>query len=193
MTDVPPSRGTAVAREVKELFAMRGESNYGGEAVSQLEHALQAADLAEQSDSPPSLIVAALLHDIGHLLHDLPEDAPDAGTDDVHEVRAARWLKTRFPSSVVAPVALHVAAKRCLVAIHPEYLSNLSPPSQLSLKLQGGPMSPDEAHDFQQLPFSEEALQLREWDDAAKVPNLPTASLSHHLEHIVEVLDGEAK
>lgn len=192
MTDVPPSRGTAIACEVEELFAARGESNYGGEAVSQLEHALQAADLAEQSESPPSLIVAALLHDIGHLLHDLPDDAPDAGTDDVHEVRAARWLEYRFPPSVVAPVALHVAAKRCLVAIRPQYLETLSPPSQLSLKLQGGPMSPEEVDEFQRLPYAQEALRLREWDDAAKVANLRTAALSHHLDHIVEVIDGEA-
>src|SRR5262245_25985439 len=90
----------AVGDEVMSLFAERGASNYGGEAVTQLEHALQAATFAERAGVGPELIVAALLHDIGHLIHDLPADSPDQGLDDRHEVLAAAWLARRFGPAV---------------------------------------------------------------------------------------------
>src|SRR5579871_1803106 len=135
--------------EIDRLFRERGRSRYGGEAVTQLEHALQAAALAEQEGARPALIAAALLHDVGHLLHDLPDDAPERDVDDRHESLAARWLAGRFGPEVVDPVRLHVAAKRYLCATAPGYLDGLSPPSLHSLELQGGPMSPGQARRFE--------------------------------------------
>jgi predicted HD phosphohydrolase len=123
--------------EIARLFAERGDSAYGREAVSQREHALQAASLAVAEGASAALVTAALLHDVGHLLHDLPEDVPDEGVDDRHEELAGRWLATRFGADVVDPVRLHVAAKRYLCAIDPTYRQQLSPPSLLSLRLQG--------------------------------------------------------
>lgn len=165
--------------EVLRLFDDHGDSQYGGEAVSQREHALQAAFFAEQAGAEPALIAAALLHDVGHLLHELPADAPDHGVDDEHEKLAADWLTQRFVRKVVEPVALHVAAKRYLCAVDPQYLRQLSPPSTLSLKLQGGPMTKDEASRFEGRPGLADALLLRHWDDAAKVPDLKTPDLDH--------------
>src|SRR5687768_6611408 len=107
--------------EVLELFRARGGSRYGGESVTQLAHALQAAQQAESESASPALIVAALVHDIGHLLHDLSEDAPDQGVDDVHENLGAQWLAARFAPNVVRPVELHVAAKRYLCAVDDAY------------------------------------------------------------------------
>lgn len=169
---------------VLEMFEKRGHSQYGGESVTQLEHALQAATFAERDGASPFLITAALLHDVGHLLHNLPEDAPDRGVDDRHEELAARWLEKRFGPEVVEPARLHVDAKRYLCAVEPEYLQSLSPPSALSLKLQGGPMSADDVAIFRAHPFHREAVALRRWDDAAKVPAMVTPTLAHFAQHV---------
>src|SRR5262245_6008207 len=138
---IAKSKHARLTSEVLELFRLRGASQYGGEAVTQLEHALQAATFAEQDGAPPSLVAAALLHDVGHLLHDLPNDAPDRGVDDRHESLAAAWLAERFAPSIVAPVAMHVAAKRYLCTVDRNYLAQLSQASVQSLALQGGPMT----------------------------------------------------
>ncbi|MBI3863262.1 MAG: HD domain-containing protein [Planctomycetia bacterium] len=179
MSDLLQSNHAPATIEVLTLFRERGGSQYGGEAVSQLEHALQAAYFAEQSGAGSPLIAAALLHDVGHLLHSLPDDAPDQGVDDRHEALAARWLKARFGPEVIEPVRLHVAAKRYLCATDADYTTELSPPSALSLKLQGGPMSDDEAREFAARPFCKAAVALRRWDDAAKVPEMKTPPLEH--------------
>lgn len=181
------------AEEISQLFDKYGDSQYGGEAVSQREHALQAAWFAERADADSDLVVAALLHDIGHLLHSLPKDAPDRGIDDVHEVLAACWLESRFGPAVVEPIRWHVAAKRYLCATDPEYQRQLSPPSLLSMQLQGGPMSAEEADAFRTLPFFQAAIQLRQWDDAAKVPQLATPPLEYYATHLARASRGFLK
>jgi len=169
---------------VLECFRLRGNSSYGKEAVSQLEHALQAAHFAEQANAPPQLINACLLHDVGHLLHDLPEDAPDHHIDDQHKQLGAAWLMERFVPEVVKPIRLHVAAKRYLCAVDSEYMAVLSPPSVQSLELQGGPMTETQAAHFEQHPHFAEAIKLRRYDDQAKIPNLKTPSLEHYVVHL---------
>ncbi len=173
-----------VAEEIAELFRRRGESLYGGEAVTQTEHALQAAYLAEQTGASQPLILAALLHDVGHLLHDLPEDAPDDGIDDVHEELGNRYLQRSFVPAVCDPVRLHVAAKRYLCAVDPAYQASLSPPSLQSLALQGGPYTPEEAREFEAEPYFQDSVELRRWDDLAKVVGLETPDLAHYLEYL---------
>lgn len=177
-----------VTLEVLRLFHEHGSSQYGGESVSQEEHAVQSAFFAERGGAGSTLIAAALLHDIGHLLHNLPDDAPEHGIDDAHEVLAADWLGTRFGAEVVQPVLLHVAAKRYLCATDPDYAGQLSHPSIVSLRLQGGPMSEEEARKFQTLPFHEAALSVRRCDDAAKVPELVTPPLEHYAVHLDRAL-----
>ena len=110
----------SIGNVVATLFQSRGDSEYGGEGVSQREHALQAALLAQHAGANEALVAAALLHDIGHLLHDLPDDAPEQSIDDVHENRAAAWLTRHFGPHVTEPVRLHVAAKRYLCAVDPD-------------------------------------------------------------------------
>lgn len=175
-------------QDIFDLFQRRGDSQYGGESVTQLEHALQAAHLAMQSKATNTLVAAALLHDVGHLLHDLPDDAPDQGTDDHHESSAGRYLNRLFPAAVTEPVRLHVEAKRYLCAVDGDYAAKLSTPSITSLKLQGGPMSPNEVEAFRQNRFYADAVELRRWDDAAKVPGLTTPPLEHYAEILDQLL-----
>lgn len=183
------ARDTAEAiAEIRRLFAERGDSAYGGEPVSQRDHALQAAHLARCAGASGSLIVAALLHDVGHLLHNLPDDAPDQGVDDRHEGLGARWLARWFGDDVVEPARLHVESKRYLCAVDPSYAEKLSEASQLSLKLQGGPMGAHEIEGFRASPHFAAALALRGWDDEAKVPAAVVDGLDAYLEFIEAAL-----
>lgn len=177
-----------VADEILRLFAEKGSASYVGEPVSQLEHALQAGSFAQSEGAASHLVVAALLHDIGHLLTDLPEDIADKGIDARHEQIGEAWLRKWFGPEVVEPVRLHVAAKRYLCATDSSYLSTLSTASVQSLGLQGGPMSADEVSAFQNNPFYKDAVRLRTWDDKAKIPGMQTPGLSTYKELIVENL-----
>ena len=155
--------------EIFQMFAQRGEEAYFGENVSQKEHALQAAALAVQAGAEDALVVAALLHDIGHVLHNLPEDIAAHGIDGRHEAVGEAWLQAHFLPEITEPVRLHVAAKRYLCTKEPEYLNTLSPASIQSLKLQNGLMSPEEIAEFERNPHYRAAIRLRGWDDAAKI------------------------
>jgi gamma-butyrobetaine dioxygenase len=171
-----------------ELMNQRGGAAYFGEPVSQLEHALQAAWLAARAGSPRELVLAALLHDVGHLLHGLPESAADDGIDTVHEVAGYEWLLARFGPEVAEPVRHHVAAKRYLCRVEAEYLAGLSAASVHSLGLQGGPFSGDQAREFEQLPCHREAVMLRRWDDQAKRAGMQTPALEEYR----DLLNGRA-
>jgi phosphonate degradation associated HDIG domain protein len=152
--------------EIEQLYAARGGLHYG-EGVTQLEHALQSAVLAEAEGSPPTLIVAALLHDIGHLF-EREEDVTHARSDDRHEAVGARTLEALFPEAVYRPVALHVAAKRYLCFMEAQYFAGLSAASQQSLKLQGGAFDQSQALAFERAPYWQNAVQLRRFDDMGK-------------------------
>lgn len=165
--------------KIDDLFARRGGAEYHGEAVTQLEHALQSATLAEADGATPALIAAALLHDIGHLLHTRGEDCATHGVDDAHEELGVRFLAKAFGPDVTEPVRLHVATKRFLCATRPDYLARLSAASVASLAVQGGPMTATEVGDFRRDPHFTDAVRLREWDDRAKVVGLETQPFSH--------------
>jgi [1-hydroxy-2-(trimethylamino)ethyl]phosphonate dioxygenase len=169
-----------VVDQIVAMFATRGDETYFGEPVSQKEHALQAAHLAEQEGAPDTLVVAALLHDSGHLLHGFSESIADEGVDGRHESVGGAWLERHFSPEVTEPVRLHVAAKRYLCAVDAEYLVQLSPASIQSLSLQGGPLNDEERRQFEQHPFYREAVSLRRWDDQAKVPGLAVPDLEYY-------------
>ncbi|MCU0702648.1 MAG: metal-dependent phosphohydrolase [Fimbriiglobus sp.] len=171
-----------------DLFHTRGHTLYGGEAVSQLEHALQAAALAHNAGSAPAEVAAALLHDIGHLLHGKGDDCADHGIDDQHEALGVRFLARFFPPAVTEPIRLHVAAKRYLCTAEPGYFETLSAPSVTSLRLQGGPMTPTEMAAFEANPHFAAAIALRKRDDAAKVVGCPTPSLADFRPHLESCL-----
>lgn len=163
--------------QIIALLAEGGSSAYFGEPVTVLEHSLQAAWFVHRSAGEASLIAAALLHDIGHLMHCEGEDAAARGLDTRHEQIGFALLGNHFPACVLDPIRLHVAAKRFLCHSEPEYLSSLSYASVESLELQGGPMTAAEAEAFLALPHAHEALTLRRADDAAKVQGLAVPQL----------------
>lgn len=167
---------------IEALFREHGASRYSGEreeAVSALEHALQCAALAEREGASPGLTLAALLHDVGHMASKQANARDDI--DDRHEIIGARLLARELPPEVSEPVLLHVPAKRYLCATEPGYHDALSPASQHSLGLQGGPMTDDECRAYERHAYAQDGVRLRRWDDLAKTPGAPTPPLGHFL------------
>lgn len=158
--------------DLDALYAARGGETYG-EDVTQLDHALQSAALAEASGAAAFLVAAALLHDVGHLL---------AGGDDAgHAATGADALATLFGDAVCGPIALHVAAKRWLCATDAAYHAALSPASQASLVRQGGGFDPAGAARFIALPHAAAAVALRRWDDSGKRDGGDGRPFAHYL------------
>ncbi|WP_454759537.1 HD domain-containing protein [Caulobacter segnis] len=187
------SRPTADAfvAELADLFTRLGDQRYG-EGVSQMEHALQTAHHAKLDGAPPALVAAALLHDVGHLMQKIGENAADLGIDARHEHISAGYLARAFGPEVTEPVRLHVAAKRYRVAIDPDYLERLSAASLQSLALQGGPMSRDEIDAFLADPAAEAALRLRGYDEAGKAPEAEVAGFETYQDLLRDLIDRDA-
>jgi [1-hydroxy-2-(trimethylamino)ethyl]phosphonate dioxygenase len=169
-----------IVEEIMALYERKGAAAYYGECVSMTEHGLQAAHFARKAEASPALVIAALLHDVGHLVEEVPDDIADWTEDAGHERVGARWLAARFPPEVSEPVRLHVPAKRYLLATDPGYLAKLSPASAVTLRLQGGPMSAAEAVRFEAEPFYEQAILARRCDDRGKIKGLKTARLAEY-------------
>ena len=168
--DLGPSRFQRGVDDPLGLLVDAGAGRYGGEDITQLEHGLQCAALAQDEGAPETLVLAALFHDLGHLIHPDAETASEKGVDARHERIGAKALERAFGPAVADPVRGHVAAKRYL-ARAATYRQTLSPESAHTLVLQGGPMSDAEAAVFMAAPGAEDALRLRRWDDEAKVPD----------------------
>jgi len=179
-----------VIETIVRTFSDRGSEAYGIECVTQLEHALQSAQLAMNECAGDALVAAALLHDIGHILdtEELPKDC-DANLDDRHEERAYDWLVGIFGREVADPVRLHVPAKRYLCTVEPEYEKALTPTSHKSYLDQGGPMTEAELAQFRAEPNCEAAVRLRRWDDAAKVAGKATPHIEAFVPQLWAVLE----
>lgn len=173
-----------VVDEVVALFERRGHAPCAGEAVTQLAHALQCAWLAKQDHAGAALVIAALLHDVGHLFDDGDEELPASRGGGPHEHAGALWLSRFFDQDVTEPVRLHVEAKRYLCATDPHYVASLTAASRHSLVLQGGPLRLTELAGFAESPFAREAVRLRRWDDRAKMPGLDVPGLRHYDVHL---------
>lgn len=168
--------------EIRALFDARGNCLYSGESVTQLEHALQSAMLAERAGASIQLITACLLHDLGHMSNDLGETPTLQGVDDKHQYHGVSVLKGMFVDSVLTPIRLHVDAKRYLCSVERAYWESLSADSKRSLELQGGAYSPEAAAAFIIQPFAQDAVNVRRWDDMAKLSDCKTPDLEHYLE-----------
>jgi len=166
------------------LFSRKGGRLYDGEPVTQLEHALQSAHRAEEAGATPAIITAALLHDLGHLLNDQGETPTLRGVDDLHQFAALPFLRGLYGDDVLVPIKLHVDAKRYLCANRPEYFDALSVDSKRSLALQGGIFTPEQAEVFIAQPYAADAVNVRLWDDLAKIEGAPTPPLAHFVPYL---------
>lgn len=172
------------------IFERRGGEEYLGEPVTMAEHMLQGAALAEKADLPERIIVAALLHDIGHFTSEFGTYQPDDTHDRHHEEAGAEVLEEFFPVIVTDCVRYHVAAKRYLCATQPEYLGKLSAASVHSLNLQGGPMDASEIAEFERNPNVAEIVQVRYLDDAGKHADMETPGFAHYAPMVQRVVDA---
>ncbi|MER5728144.1 phosphonate degradation HD-domain oxygenase [Streptomyces sp. NPDC002138] len=166
--------------ELAALFDGEGSAEYLGEAVTQAGHMLQAGALAEAAGAPAALIAAALLHDVGHFQGTVTgRDLMEGHQDNRHSHTGADWLGQWFGPEVTEPVRLHVAAKRYLCAAEPGYFALLSEASVHTLRVQGGPMTAEQARAFEALPGAADAIAVRRWDERAKDPELATPGFAH--------------
>jgi len=172
--------------DVLELYRQHGQERYD-EELSQLAHAEQTAALAGAAGASDALVVAALLHDVGHLLEVAETAGRDRRVDRRHEARGAAWLAGLFPTAVTAPIALHVRAKRYLCTVEPAYADALSAGSVASLERQGGTLSPDEVAAFERTRGWADGAELRRWDDRAKVLGLEVPPIDEHRALLVRV------
>ena len=177
----------AIADALVGLFEQRGTGKYS-EVVNQIEHATQCAGLAAEAGSDDATVLAAFLHDVGHLLMNERDENGEMSSDFHHEQVGARFLANWFDEPVTVPVELHVPAKRYLCAVEPSYHDELSPTSVHTLMLQGGPMSVDEVADFEASPHLDAAVNLRRWDEQAKVAGAPAPSLADMRTRLVDYL-----
>jgi predicted HD phosphohydrolase len=166
-----PNRDTIV-NFILDLFARRGSEEYMGEAVSMAQHMEQSAACAAAGGASNELIVASLLHDIGHFVGDFPVEALENGIDNQHAEAGAHFLEAFYPASVTEPIRLHVAAKKYLCATEDNYFDCLSNASINSLRVQGGPMHEAEVREFETNPHYLAAVDVRRYDDDGKVAGL---------------------
>ena len=181
------------ADEIISLYQQYGNDEYAGEKVSQSAHMLQAAQLAKKSGYDDDIVLAAFLHDIGHICSAayIHEDMNGFGVMD-HEKIGANFLRKKGFGEIVARlVENHVSAKRYLTFKYPEYYNGLSPASKITLELQGGIMNPDEAILFEQDDLFDEFVQMRHWDDLAKEENTPLQPLQYFRQLIIDHLETQ--
>lgn len=176
--------------EIFDLFNKYGNADYIGEDVSQIEHAVQAAQLAEEQGFDNETILAALLHDIGHICVNEAEytDMGGFGNQEHEKVGEAFLRQKGFSDKVISLAVNHVAAKRYLTYKYPEYYNKLSEASKQTLEYQGGRMSADEATTFEQDPYFAASIKLREWDEAAKVVGIPLPDMGKYKQMCLAVL-----
>jgi phosphonate degradation associated HDIG domain protein len=170
-----------VIDEIFDAFHRNGGALYdGGEAVTQLQHALQTAYFIAQDGAPDTLIAAALLHDYGHVMDGVEDDLNSREVDGKHEEVGAKFLVQYFVPEVTEPGRLHVAAKRYLCAVDKDYFGQLSPVSVRSLELQGGPFTPAQVKAFERNPHYQDAVRVRRCDEMGKDPHLKTPDLEYY-------------
>lgn len=175
-----------IADEIIGLFEGYGGTEYAGEKVSQLEHMAQAAQLAEQQGYDEEVILAAFLHDIGHISEAASgnNEMDGFGIKD-HEELGAEFLRRKgFSKKIVRLVESHVEAKRYLTVKDPDYYARLSEASKKTLEFQGGPMTREEAEAFEQYPLFPLIIQMRKWDELAKIENKQLPDLQYYRQMI---------
>jgi 2-amino-1-hydroxyethylphosphonate dioxygenase (glycine-forming) len=179
MTEEKASR---IADKIMDLYEQHGGSEYAGEKVTQLEHMVQAAQLAEAKGFDEEVILAAFLHDVGHIAEEAtPENEMDEfGLKDHEAIGAIFLIEKGFSPKIARLVASHVNAKRYLTRKEVGYYEQLSEASKKTLEFQGGMMSVEEAEVFEKDPLFSEIIMMRKWDEQAKIEFKPLPDLNRY-------------
>jgi 2-amino-1-hydroxyethylphosphonate dioxygenase (glycine-forming) len=182
-----------VADEIIGMYKSHGGQEYAGEKVSQLEHMAQSASLAASQGYDDEVVLAAFLHDIGHICASAEGDAgmDGFGVKDHEEIGAGFLKEKGFSKKVIRLVESHVEAKRYLTYKYPEYYEQLSDASKKTLEYQGGMMSREEAEAFEQYPLFDLIIKMRRWDEEAKVENMPVPELEHYKAMMIKHLQKQ--
>ena len=175
---------------IGDIFERCGHEEYLGEPVTMAEHMLQGATIAQENGMPDEIIVAALLHDIGHFTSEFGTFSMKDTEDRYHEEAGAQVLSEFFPSVITDCVRYHVAAKRYLCATKSDYFDRLSAASIHSLNLQGGPMSDEEVTEFEKNPNLKQIIQVRYLDDAGKSAEMETPDFLHFAPMVQRIVDS---
>lgn len=171
------------------LLENSGGEQYFGENVTKLSHSLQCAWHAIQAGADEETTLAALLHDIGHLLDTEDTQRHDRVGVINHDEVGGQWLRDHgFSHRLATLVESHVDAKRYLTATNETYSNKLSWASQETLRLQGGPMAIEEAESFAHDPLLTEKLRLRVWDELAKDPDWSGPDLAFYRDMLIRHL-----
>lgn len=186
-------QSSQVAEEIIGMYRDHGGEEYAGEKISQLEHMVQSAQLAARQGYEEEVILAAFLHDIGHICVSASGNQTMHGFGVIdHEETGAEFLKEKgFSKKVVRLVESHVEAKRYLTYKYPEYYDHLSAASKKMLEYQGGQMSPEEAGAFEQYPLFDLIITMRRWDDEAKMENMPVPDLENYKSMMIRHLQKQ--
>ena len=182
-----------VTDEIMSFYEQNGGEEYAGEKITQLEHMVQAAQLAEEQGYDEETVLAAFMHDIGHICEAGHGDNEmgEFGIKD-HEEIGADYLKEKgFSKKVVRLVQSHVEAKRYLTFKNPDYYNHLSEASKKTLEYQGGRMEEDEANAFEHYPLFDLIIKMRKWDEQAKIEHKPLPALVHYRDMILRHLEAQ--
>ena len=168
-----------IVDEICELFATKGHAAYIGEPVSQLEHALQSAYHAEQAGADDELVVAALLHDVGHLITKLPEDAPNRASTIGTKQLGQAWLKRHSQPAVRSRYGCtwrRSAICRDRSGLPAAAFAGFANEPQAARRTvhAGG------SRGVRSQPTLSPGGGSRRWDDLAKVPGMQVPALDHY-------------
>ena len=186
----PPLTRDTIVDFIADIFERCGDQEYLGEPVTMAEHMLQGATFAQRDGQPDDIVVATLLHDIGHFTSEFGTFSMQDTQDRYHEHAGEQVLRDFFPPVITDCVKYHVAAKRYLCATDPDYFAKLSPASVHSLNLQGGPMTADEVAEFEQNPNLQAIVQVRLYDDQGKIAGMETPGFAHFAPMVERVVQG---
>lgn len=182
---------TPIVDEIFSLYEKYGAGEYAGEKVTQLQHMVQAGELAKNAGYDDEVILAAFLHDIGHILETEHDQMDGFGTVD-HEKVGADFLRERgFSERLARLVENHVSAKRYLTFKNPAYFEGLSDASRKTLEYQGGRMTAEEAADFEKDDLFKEFIDMRYWDEQAKIEDMPLASIDYYKNLMIQYLEAK--
>jgi predicted HD phosphohydrolase len=195
MTDNDTPSWQTTYEQITDSFDEASRIRYGESAVTELEHALQCAEHADQAGADEELVFAAMMHDVGRyavpqeLVSDTLQDVEIADNALGHGERGAQLMENMLPERSLFCIRYHAESKMYLCQTNPNYRAKLSGASVKTLAIQStnyDQVRLDELYGHQWWP---DAIRVRTWDDAAKVKGRITRPLDYWVDRLERFLD----